>query len=209
MGCCAWPVRPPHRPRRTCDPWRHAADSSLVRRHPRCRACDAAGTWRGPDSPARPPRVRWRPGPSDHRQPERGLFQPSPSDRQREPHFVLVVSLLGREKVIQRGAGLVHLPVDERAAHAVPGGQDTDGFSARQSPNGHHLAFVGRLFCGGGANGLIHGDAGLKIGRHYPTACFSPLMCNAALNLVENSEATTCVTQGELRGGPLYDYQNP
>jgi len=98
--------------------------------------------------------------------------------------FVLVVSLLGREKVIQRGAGLVHLPVDERAAHAVPGGQDTDGFSARQSPNGHHLAFVGRLFCGGGANGLIHGDAGLKMGRHYPTACFSPLMCNAALNLV-------------------------
>jgi len=29
----------------------------------RCvRHCDAADTWRGPDSPALPPRARWRPG---------------------------------------------------------------------------------------------------------------------------------------------------
>ena len=113
-------------------------------------------------------------GMSDHRQPERGLLQPSFGDRQREQHLVLVVSLLSRKELIQRGAGLVHLPVDERAAHAVPGGQGADRFCARQSPNGHHLAFVGSQFCGGSANGLIHGDVALKLGPHYPALFFAP-----------------------------------
>lgn len=71
-------------------------------------------------------------GMSDHRQRERGLLQPSFGDRQREKHLVLVVSLLSRKKLIQRRAGLAHLPVDERAAHAVPGGQGADRFVARQ-----------------------------------------------------------------------------
>jgi hypothetical protein len=54
-------------------------------------------------------------GMSDHRQPERGLLQPSFGDRRREQHLVLVVSLSSRKELIDRGAGLAHLPVDERA----------------------------------------------------------------------------------------------
>jgi hypothetical protein len=115
-------------------------------------------------------------GMSDHCQPERGLFQPSFGDRQRKQHLVLVVSLLSGKEIIQRGVGLVHLPVDERAAHAMPGGQGADRFCARQSSNGHHLAFVGSQFCGGSANGLIHGGVASKMGPHYP-ALSLPLAC--------------------------------
>jgi hypothetical protein len=78
---------------------------------------------------------------------------PSFGDRQREQYLVLVVCLRRRKEVIQRDAGLVHLPVDQRTTHAVPGGQGADRFRDRQSPNGHHLAFVGSQFYGGSANG--------------------------------------------------------
>jgi hypothetical protein len=93
-------------------------------------------------------------GVSNHRQRQGDLLQPSFGDRQREQHLVLaVVALCRRKELVERGAGLVHLPVDQRTTHAMPGGQRTDRFSARQSPNGHHLTVVGSQFYGGCANG--------------------------------------------------------
>jgi hypothetical protein len=79
-------------------------------------------------------------------------------------HLVLVVSLLSRKELIQRSAGLVHLPVDERAAHAVPGGQGADWFRARQGPHGDHLALVGGQLHGCSAGGLLHGGVAIKNG---------------------------------------------
>lgn len=79
-------------------------------------------------------------GVSDHRQPERGLLQPAPGDRQREQQRVGVVGRRRREELIQRGADFVHVSVDERAAHAVPGGQGADSFGAREGLHGDRLA---------------------------------------------------------------------
>jgi hypothetical protein len=120
-------------------------------------------------------------GVTNHRQRQRCLLQPSFSDRQREQHLVLVVGLRRRKEVIQRRAGLVHLPVDQRTTHAVPGDQGADRFSARQSPNGHHLAFVGSQLYGGSATGQIHGEVTTQMGPYLSRTILRSLVCVAQL----------------------------
>ncbi|MBV8870882.1 MAG: hypothetical protein JOY65_15955, partial [Acetobacteraceae bacterium] len=68
---------------------------------------------------------------ADQRQGDDDLAQPGLGHRQLEQHL-LVARRGGREGVIERGASLVRLLVDELAADPVPGGQIGESFRTGQ-----------------------------------------------------------------------------
>jgi len=71
---------------------------------------------------------------ADQRQPDDHLAQPSLGHRHLEQH--LVVRRGRREGVVQCGASLVRLPIDELAADPVTGGKIADRLRSRQRLNG-------------------------------------------------------------------------
>jgi len=90
---------------------------------------------------------------ADQRQPDDRLAQPSLGDRHLEQH--LVVRRGRREGVVQCGASLVRLLVDELAADPVTGGKIADRRRSRQRLNGQVLTVTpGQPCCG--ANTSIH-----------------------------------------------------
>jgi hypothetical protein len=74
---------------------------------------------------------------ADQRQADDHLAQPGLGDRQREQH--LLVRRGREERIIQRGAGFVHLLVDELAARPMSVRQIADRRRSRQCLNGQIL----------------------------------------------------------------------
>jgi hypothetical protein len=80
---------------------------------------------------------------TDHRERQDDLIEPSLGDRQHEEDLAGVIGLGRREDVIECGAGLTKLPVDEWAAHVVVDRQSDDRDCFRQPLNRDGFALIG------------------------------------------------------------------